>query len=137
MFLEGAKLSKTLPAPHALELGFTGVDDAMLGQVFALFESLVARGTLEGLLPCVDSPVSLQLRRVFKAPLAVRALHRLLAGRVATVLHEIRRGLEAAAAERALERLFGAVRVLVPLQRRGLFVALPAHVALVGLLYGV
>lgn len=115
MFLKSPKLSKALPTPDALELGFTGVHDAMFGQVFALFESLVAGGTLEGFLSCMDSPVSLQLGRIFKAPLAVRALHRLLSSRVAAVLHEIRRGLEAAAAERALERLFGAMRVLVPL----------------------
>lgn len=99
MFLKGPELSKTLSTPDTLELGFTGVDNAMFGQVFALFESLVTGGTLEGFLSCMDSSMSLQLGRIFKAPLAVCAFHRLLPSRVASVLHKIRRGLEAAAAE--------------------------------------
>lgn len=135
MLLKGPELSKALSTPHALELSFAGVDNAMLSQVFALFESLVAGGTLKGFLTCMDSSMSLQLGRIFKASLAVCALHGLLSSRVATVLHEIRRGLEAAAAQRALEWLFCAMRVLVPLQRGRLFVALPAHVTLVRLLH--
>lgn len=89
MLLKGSELSKTLSTPHALELGFAGVDNAMFSQVFTLFESLVAGGTLKGFLSCMDSSMSLQLGRIFKASLAVCTLHGLLSSGVAAVLHEI------------------------------------------------
>lgn len=61
----------------------------MLGQVFALFEALVATGALVGLFSGVDAPVPLHLRGVLETLLAVRTLQRLLPGRVASVLHEL------------------------------------------------
>lgn len=135
VLLEGAQVSKALPTPHALKLGFPGVDAAVLSQVLALLEALVAGGALKGLFPGVDPPVARHLRGVLEALLAVGALERLLARRVTVVLHELGGGHEAAVAQRALQRLLRAVRVvLVALERRRLLVALAAHVTLVGLL---
>lgn len=65
------------------------MDNAMLGQVLSLLESLVAGWTLERFLSRVDAAMSLELRGIFKAPLAVRALHWFLASRITVMLYEI------------------------------------------------
>lgn len=107
----------------------------VLGQVLALLEALVAAGTLERLLPGVDSPMALQLRRVPEALFTVGTFQRLLPSRVAAVLNKLGGRHEALVTQGAFQRLFRAVRVLVALQRRILFVTFAAHVALVGLLH--
>lgn len=89
VLLESAQVSKALSTPHTFELGLSGVDASMFGQVLALLEALVAGWTFEGLLTGVDAPVALHLRGVFEALLAVGAFKRLLASRVAVVLHKL------------------------------------------------
>lgn len=135
VLLQSCEVNETLSAPHTLKLRLPRVHALVLGQVFALLEALVAAGALEWLLPGVDSPVALQLRRVPEALFTVGTLQRLLAGRVAAVLDELGGRHEALVAQGALERLLRAVRVLVALQRRILFVTFAAHVTLVGLLH--
>lgn len=98
-----------------------------------LLEALIAAGALIGFLARVYTPVPSQLRGVLEALFAVRTLQRLLAGRIAAVLHELGGGEESAVTQRTLQRLLSTVRVLVALQRRRLFIALPTHVALVRL----
>lgn len=135
VLLQSCEVNKTLSAPHALKLRLPRVHALVLCQVLALLETLVAAGALERLLPGVDSSVALQLRRVPEALFTVGTFQRLLAGRVAAVLHELGGGHEALVAQGTLQRLLCAVRVLVALQRRILFVTFAAHVALVGLLH--
>lgn len=135
VLLQSCEVNKTLSAPHTLKLCLPRVDALVLGQVLALLEALVAAGALERLLPGVNSPMALQLRRVPEAFFTVGTFERLLAGRVAAVLDELGGGHEALVTQGALQRLLCAVRVLVALQRRILFVAFATHVALVGLLH--
>lgn len=92
------------------------MDDAMLGQVLSLLESLVTSWALKRLLPCVDAAMSLELRGIFKAPLTVRALHWFLAGGITVMLDEIGRRLKTSTTQGAFERLLGAVGVLVALK---------------------
>ena len=134
VLLQGPQVSEAFSAPHALELSIASVDALVFGQVLSLFEVLVAAGALIGFLACVHTPVSCQLRGVLEALFAVRTLQRLLAGRIAAVLHELGGGEESAVTQRTLQRLLSTVRVLVALQRRRFFVALAAHVTLVGLI---
>lgn len=103
--------------------------------MLALLEALVATGALERFLPRVDSTVALQLGRVPEALFAVGTFQRLLPGRVASVLDELGGRNEALVAQGAFQRLLRAVRVLVALQRRILFVTFAAHVALVRFLH--
>lgn len=107
----------------------------VLGQMLALLEALVATGTLERLLPGVNSPMALQLGRVPEALFTVGTFERLLAGRVAAVLNELGGRHKALVTQGAFQRLLCAVRVLVSLQRRILFVTFAAYVTLVGLLH--
>lgn len=135
VLLQSCEVNKTLSAPHTFELRLPRVHTLVLGQVLALLEALVAAGTLERLLPGVDSPMALQLGRVPEALFTVGTFQRFLSGRVAAVLHELGGRHKALVAQGAFQRLLCAVRVLVALQRRILFVTFAAHVALVGLLH--
>ena len=136
VILQGAQVTVTFSAPNTLELALTGVSGLMLGHVLPLLKSLVAVGTLVGLLPGVYAAVAVQVRHVLEAPLAFRTLEGLLARRVTPVLDKVGGGEEAAVAEGALQGLLLAVGVLVALQRGTLLIALPAHVTLVGLVRG-
>lgn len=135
VLLQGREVDEALAAPHALKLRLPRVHALVLGQVLPLLEALLAAGAFEGLLAGVHAAVALQLRRVPEALLAVGALERLLPGRVAAVLDELGGRHEALVAQGAFERLLRAVGALVALQRRILFVAFAAHVALVGFLH--
>lgn len=61
----------------------------VLGQVLALLEAFVAAGTLERLLPSVNSAMALQLRGVPEALFTVGAFQWLLSGWVAAVLYKL------------------------------------------------
>ncbi len=135
VLLQSCEVNKTLSAPHTLKLCLPRVHALVLRQVLALLEALVAAGTLERLLPGVNSPMALQLGRVPEALFTVGTFQRLLSGRVAAVLHELGGRHKALVTQGAFQRLLCAVRVLVALQRRILFVTFAAHVALVGLLH--
>lgn len=135
VLLQRRQVDEALAAPHTLELRLSRVDALVFGQMLALFEALVAAGAFEGFLSGVDPPVALQLRRVPKALLAVGTLERLLAGRVTAVLDKLGRRHEALVAQRALQRLLSAVRVLVALQRRVLFVTFTTHITFIWFLH--
>lgn len=135
VLLQSREVNKTLAAPHTLKLRLPRVHALVLGEVLALLEALVAAGALERFLPGVNSPMALQLGRVPEALFTVGTFQRLLAGRVAAVLDELGGRHKALVAQRAFQRLLCAVRVLVALQRRILFVTFAAHVTLVGLLH--
>lgn len=135
MLLQSCEVNKTLSAPHTLKLRLPRVHALMLGQVLALLEALVAAGALERLLPGVNAAMALQLGRVPEALFTIGTFQRLLACRVAAVLYELGGRHKALVTQRAFQWLLCAVRVLVALQRRILFVTFAAHVALVGFFY--
>lgn len=61
VLLQSCEVNKALSAPHTLKLCLPRVHALMLGQVLALFEALVAAGTLERFLPGVNAAMALQL----------------------------------------------------------------------------
>lgn len=135
VLLQGRQVDKALAAPYTFELGLPRVHALVLGQVLTLLEALIAAGTLEGFLASVHAAVALQLRRVFEPLLTVGAFQGLLPRGVTSVLDELGGRDKAPVAQGALQGFFGAVGILVPLQRGVLLVPLAAHVALVWLLH--
>lgn len=62
VILQRAQVTEALSAPDALELALPGVRALVFGQVLALFKTLAAVVTFEGLLSRVHTPVAVQVR---------------------------------------------------------------------------
>ena len=89
VILQGAQVTVTFSTPHTLELALARVSGLMLGHMLPLLKSLVAVGTLVGLLPSVYAAVAVQVGDVLEAALALRTLQGLLTRRVTAVLDKV------------------------------------------------